>query len=394
MFQALPEQPADKILQLMQMFREDSRSDKVDLGVGVYRNAEGVTPIMRAVKAAERTIWETETTKAYTGLAGTPEYNDAMVGLVLGDAVPRDTVASAATPGGTGAVRLGFELARNANPDVTVWYSEPTWPNHVSILKYLGIPHRPYRYFDAATGEVDAAGMQADLAAAKAGDVVLLHGCCHNPTGANLTADDWTAVIAILNDKGLVPMIDIAYQGFGDGLDADAAATRAVAAGCPETIVAASCSKNFGVYKERAGILMAIGHDTSIRGTTQGNLNALNRMTYSFAPDHGARLVSTVLMDADLRADWQAELEAVRTGMLDLRKKLADALRQETNSDRFDFLARHRGMFSMLGITPDEVKALRETHGIYVIGDSRMNVAGLNDRTVPIVARAVAEVTR
>ncbi|MBF9036780.1 aminotransferase class I/II-fold pyridoxal phosphate-dependent enzyme [Rhodobacterales bacterium HKCCE2091] len=394
MFETLPEQPADKILQLMQMFRDDPRERKIDLGVGVYKNAEGVTPIMRAVKTAEKRIWDTETSKSYTGLPGTPEYNDAMVKLVLGDAVPRDTVASAATPGGTGAVHHGFMLARKASPGLTVWYSDPTWPNHVAILNHLGIPSRAYRYFDRDSGTVDVAGMLEDLGSAAAGDVVLLHGCCHNPTGANLTMEDWQQVIAVIRDRGLLPMIDIAYQGFGDGLDADAAPTRAVVSACPEAIVAASCSKNFGVYKERAGIVMAVDRDASRRAVTQGNLNALNRLTYSFAPDHGARLVSTVLSDEALRADWQAELEDVREGMLGLRQALADALRQETNSDRFDFLARHRGMFSMLGLSPDEVKSLREDHGIYIIGDSRMNIAGLNSETVPILAKAVAEVIR
>lgn len=392
MFQALPEQPADKILQLMQMFREDPRDTKIDLGVGVYKNADGVTPIMGAVKAAEKTLWETETSKSYTGLAGTKEFNDAMVGLVLGGAVPRDRVASAATPGGTGAVHNGFLLARLANPDLTVWYSQPTWPNHTAILKHLGIAHRPYRYFDPASGGVDVAGMLEDIGSAARGDVILLHGCCHNPTGANLTAEDWARVIATLTERGLLPMIDVAYQGFGDGLEEDAAALRSVVASCPETILAASCSKNFGVYKERAGILMAVTSDAAQTPVTQGNLNTLNRLTYSFAPDHGARLVSMVLEDDALTADWKEELEQVRCGMLDLRRALADELRRETNSDRFDFLAHHRGMFSMLGITPDQVVALREKHGIYIIGDSRMNIAGLNAKTVPILARAVADV--
>ncbi|MEM9319355.1 MAG: amino acid aminotransferase [Pseudomonadota bacterium] len=392
MFQSLPEQPADKILELMQMFRADPRTDKVDLGVGVYRDASGRTPIMRAIKSAQKSLWETEESMAYTGLAGPAEFNDAMVDLVLGEAVPRAAVSSVATPGGTGAVRLGFELARIANPELTVWHSQPTWPNHPAILKYLGLPVRTYRYLDAAGG-VDVAGMLDDLGQAAAGDIVLLHGCCHNPTGANLSADDWSAVIAKLNEAGLVPMIDIAYQGFGDGLDADADAVRAVAAACPETIIAASCSKNFGVYKERAGLLMAVSHDTSHHATTQGNLATLNRLTYSFPPDHGARLVSMVLTDPELRADWVAELEDVRIGMLGLREGLASALRQETNSDRFDFVARHRGMFSQLGLGPEEVVKLREAHGVYIIGDSRMNVAGLNAETIPVLARAVAEVT-
>ena len=386
MFEKLEAQPADKILALMKAFREDPRDDKIDLGVGVYRNAEGVTPVMRAVKAAEKRIWERQTTKAYTGLAGDPAFGDAMVALVLGDAVPRETVAAVATPGGTGAVRQGFELARMANPGLRVFVSDPTWPNHVSILKYLGIEMVPYRYFDAETGGVDFEGMLADIAQARPGDVVLLHGCCHNPTGANLNAQQWREVVASLQASGATPMIDIAYQGFGDGLEADAAPTRLVVSSLPEALVAASCSKNFGVYRERTGILMGTGVDT---GLLQDTMAYLNRQNFSFPPDHGARVVTEVLTDPELRADWEAELEAMREGMLALREQLADELRRRSNSDRFAFLAEHRGMFSRLGVGPEMVEKLRAEHGIYMVGDSRMNIAGLNRETVPKLAEAI-----
>lgn len=392
MLEQLKEQPADKILALMQMYREDPREQKIDLGVGVYRNAEGVTPIMRAIKAAEQKWWTQEETKAYTGLAGEPAFADAMIGLVLGDAVPRDSVAAVATPGGTGAVRQAFELIGMANPDARIFVSDPTWPNHLSILKHLGMQAVPYRYFDSQTGGVDFGGMIEDLGQARAGDIVLLHGCCHNPTGANLTGPEWDAVIALMNDKGLVPMIDIAYQGFGDGLEADAAGTRVVTKGCPEMLIAASCSKNFGIYRERTGLLMAIGQDTARRSLTQANLAYLNRQNYSFPPDHGARLVTLVLNDAELRADWEAELEDVRIGMLALREQLAGELQERSNSDRFGFIAQHRGMFSRLGIAPDKVEALRAQHGIYMVGDSRINVAGLNSQTVPVLAQAMIDV--
>ena len=386
MFEKLEAQPADKILALMKAFREDPRDDKIDLGVGVYRNAEGVTPVMRAVKAAEKRIWERQATKAYTGLAGDPAFGDAMVALVLGDAVPREQVAAVATPGGTGAVRQGFELARMANPGLRVFVSGPTWPNHVSILKYLGIEMVPYRYFDAETGGVDFEGMLADIGQARPGDVVLLHGCCHNPTGANLNAQQWREVVASLQASGATPMIDIAYQGFGDGLEADAAPTRLVVSSLPEALVAASCSKNFGVYRERTGILMGTGVDT---GLLQDTMAYLNRQNFSFPPDHGARVVTEVLTDPELRADWEAELEAMREGMLALREQLADELRRRSNSDRFAFLAEHRGMFSRLGVGPEMVEKLRAEHGIYMVGDSRMNIAGLNRETVPKLAEAI-----
>ncbi len=392
MLNALSPQPQDKILQLIQMFRDDPRDTKIDLGVGVYKDPTGLTPVMRAIKAAEKKLWETQDTKAYTGLAGDPAFNTAMAEMILAGAAPMNRIASVATPGGTGALRQGFELIRLAAPTATVWLSQPTWPNHPSILKYLGIPQTEYRYFDEATGTVDFPGMMADLAAVKPGDVVLLHGCCHNPTGANLTLDQWGAVAKLLNERQAIPMIDLAYQGFGDGLDADAAPTRLIAAQCPEVLIAASCSKNFGIYRERTGILMAICPKAEMQATTQGNLAFLNRQNYSFPPDHGARLVTMILTDPALRADWQTELEATRLNMLTLRQSLADALRAETNSDRFDFIAHHRGMFSRLGLTPAQVETLRKDHGIYMVGDSRINIAGLNAATVKVLARAVAGV--
>ncbi len=387
----LTPQPADKILQLMQKFREDPRTDKIDLGVGIYKDASGNTPVMRAIKEAEKRLWEVETTKKYTALAGDPAYGDAMVDLVLGDAVPRDRVAAAATPGGTGAIRQGVELIKMANPDATIWLSNPTWPNHPSIIKYVGMKMAEYRYFDDATRGVDFDGMMADLAGVKAGDVVLLHGCCHNPTGANLNMTQWAEVVESLQKTGAVPFIDIAYQGFGDGLEDDAAAVRLVASSLPETIIAASCSKNFGIYRERTGILMTVSQDAGNKPLAQSTLAFLNRQNFSFPPDHGARLVTMILQDKVLRDDWMEELENVRLGMLALRTQLAGELQRLSGSDRFGFLAQHRGMFSRLGATPEQVERLRAGHGIYMIGDSRMNIAGLNEATIPVLAKAIID---
>ncbi len=385
-----PQQP-DKILALMGEFQADTRQGKIDLGVGVYRDASGRTPIMRAVKEAERRLVETETTKTYTALPGEPAFRAAMTGMILGDAVPAGRAASLATVGGTGAIRQGLELARLASPGLTVWYSDPTWPNHVSILDFMGLPKRTYRYFDNATRGVDFDGMLADLAAVQPGDVVLLHGCCHNPTGANLSAGQWEAVAALLERTGAMPLVDLAYQGFGDGLEEDAAGTRLIAARLPETLIAASCSKNFGIYRERTGILLALTGDDRARELAQGTMAYLNRQTYSFPPDHGARIVTTILGDAALAADWKAELESVRNHMLGLRDQLAGELRSLTGSDRFDFIARHRGMFSRLGATPEQVEAIKRDAAIYIVGDSRINIAGLNRDTVPILARAIVE---
>ena len=390
MLSNLKAQPADKILTLMAAYREDPRPAKVDLGVGVYKNAEGVTPVMRAVKEAERRLVETQESKSYVALAGDPAYADAMIGLILGESVARDSIAAVATPGGTGAVRQAFELIKIANPAAKVHVSNPTWPNHVSILKYVGLEAVPYRYFDTETRGVDFEGMLEDLGKAAEGDVVLLHGCCHNPTGANLNLTQWQKVVDLINEKKLLAMVDIAYQGFGDGLEEDAQAVRLVASSVANVLIAGSCSKNFGIYRERTGILMAISADAETP-IVQQNLNFLNRQNYSFPPDHGARVVTTILTDPELRADWAAELEEVRLSMLGLREQLAEELRALSGSDRFGFIAQHRGMFSQIGTTPELVEKMRVDSAIYMVSDSRMNIAGLNDKSVPILAKAIVD---
>ena len=387
MLEALKPQPADKILAITAAFRADPREEKIDLGVGVYRDAEGRTPIMRAVKEAERRIWQDQQTKAYTGLAGDPAFTGALSSLILGGE-PGDRAAAIATPGGTGAVQKALELAKMAGA-TRVWLPEDTWPNHPAIARHLGMEIATYRYFDGESREVDMDGLIEDLGKVSKGEPVVLHGCCHNPTGANPTTADWERIADVLERTGAVPMIDLAYQGFGDGLEEDAAATRMIAGRLPETMIAASCSKNFGIYRERTGLLLTL---CASAARAQENMNALNRMNYSFPPDHGARIVQTVLGDPGLTSDWRGELEGIRTHMLSLREQLSQELRQRTNSDRFDFIARHRGMFSRLGASPEQVETLRERHGIYMVGDSRMNIAGLNARSVPVLAEAIVDV--
>ena len=390
-FKNLQQQPPDKILALMTAFKEDPRDQKLDLGVGVYKDPTGITPIMRSIKLAEKKWWEIESSKSYVGLVGDPAFSDAIISLVLGNSIPRNLIASAATPGGTGAVRQGFELFKVANPGVRVFVSDPTWPNHISILQYLNIPFETYRYFDNETRGVDFDSMVSDLSRATAGDVVLLHGCCHNPTGANLDKQQWKIIIDLLNKNGATPMIDLAYQGFGDGLEEDVYATRLIAESVPETVIASSCSKNFGIYRERAGLLMLISQDSSKRNINQSMLAYLNRQNYSFPPDHGSRLVSIVLNDKDLRSDWMSELEDIRNSLLNLRVQLSDELQKISGSDRFGFIASHRGMFSRLGATPSQVEKMRKEFGIYMVSDSRFNVAGLNNETVPALAKAIIE---
>lgn len=386
----LKPQAPDKILSLMAEYKADTRQGKIDLGVGVYKDANGLTPVMRAVKAAERKIWETQDSKSYTSLAGAEEYRDAMARLVLGT-VPADRLASVGTVGGTGAIRQALELVRMANPDAVIHVSDPTWPNHISILNFMGQTFEMYPYFDNNTRGVAFDAMLEGIGRAKKGDIVLLHGCCHNPTGANPTARQWDTIAAVLEKTGAIPLIDLAYQGFGNGLDADAAATRMIASRLPEVLVAASCSKNFGIYRERTGILMALSENGASRDLSQGAMAYLNRQNYSFPPDHGARIVSTILTDSALSSDWKAELEEVRQSMLGLRTQLAEELRSLTGSDKFDFIASHRGMFSRLGATPEQVVRMKQDAAIYMVGDSRLNIAGLNRDSVPVLARAIVE---
>jgi aspartate aminotransferase len=377
MLETLNAPAPDQIIALIGLFAADERAGKVDLGIGVYKDAEGRTPIMRAVKAAERRLVEEQQTKSYLGVTGDRSFVAGMRDLIFGDDVEAARIGGAQTPGGTGAVHQLCELILRARPEARVFYSDPTWPNHPAILDHMKLASSAYRYYDAASGAVEFEAMQADLAGALAGDVVILHGCCHNPTGANLSLEQWQALTRDFAARGIVPMIDLAYQGFGDGLEEDVAGVRHMAAALPETLLAASCSKNFGLYRDRVGAAFTLSETPEKAEVTKSNLFSLSRLNFSFPPDHGAKVVSMILGDPELRADWMVELEAMRLRMLDLRKNLAESLRRTTNSDRFDFVAEHRGMFSRLGATPEQVAALRKEHGIYMVGDSRVNIAGL-----------------
>ncbi len=390
MFETLAPEPEDQIMALGALFRADPRQGRIDLGIGVYRDAAGRTPVMAAVREAERRIWEGETTKSYTALAGDAAFNDAIVDLVLGAGLARSgRVSVAATPGGTGAIRQAADLIARARPGATVWLPDPTWPNHPAVLAPAGLRIAPYRYYDAATGGVDLGGMLADLGRAGAGDVIVLHGACHNPTGADLAPEGWAAVVDLCAARGAVPLIDLAYMGFGAGLGADAAGTRTLAQALPEVLVAVSCSKNFGIYRERTGALIALTPEGARRAAMQGTLTALNRTAYSFPPDHGARIVATILADPGLRALWEGELDAIRTGMIANRAALAAELARLGGGARFDRIAAQRGMFSLLPVSPGAVARLRADHAIYLVANGRMNVAGLTPANVPAVARAI-----
>lgn len=392
MFEKFQPTKPDPIIGLTKLFQADQRSEKIDLGIGVYKDDVGATPVISAVKRAEARLLSEQDSKAYVSLAGSELFRSQMRELVLSDSVLQNRVATLQTPGGTGAIRQIFEAVKILNPDCTVWISDPSWPSHIGMATHMGFKTCLYPYFNNETKMVDVEAMMTSFQDLKAGDLLLLHGCCHNPTGANIDMDTWKAITELVIDKGALPFIDIAYQGFGDGLEEDAAPLRYMAARVPEMFVAASCSKNFGLYRDRVGLVMMISKDAATTEVVQGNLATLNRMNYSFAPDHGAAVVGMILADPELREEWTDELNMMRLAMLDVRTKLADALRQQCNSDQFDFVAHHRGMFSRLGLNSEQVLSLRDVHGMYLVGDSRINIAGLaGDRHLPFAA-AVAKV--
>lgn len=392
MFETLQPAPADKILALIGLYRNDPRPGKVDLGVGVYKDIDGRTPVMRAVREAEKRLLASQDTKTYLGLAGDTGFNAAMIKLAFGDKADHSRIRAAQAPGGSGALRLVAELLQRTRAGATVWLSDPTWPNHPPVMRAAGLKVRDYPYFDAASGAVRFDEMLAALRTANSGDVVLLHGCCHNPTGANLDAAQWAKVADVLLERGLLPFVDIAYQGFGEGLDADAAGLRLLAGKVPEMVVASSCSKNFAVYRDRVGAAMIMAKDGAQADVAMSQMLAAARALYSMPPDHGAAAVRMVLEDAALRKDWETELEEMRLRMLRLRVGFADALRRQSNSDRFDFVASHRGMFSRLGLTEAQVERLRTEHAVYMVGDSRINVAGLPEDGMDDLAKAIVSV--
>ncbi|UCI24079.1 aromatic amino acid transaminase [Mesorhizobium sp. B2-8-5] len=392
MFETLQPAPADKILALIGLYRNDPRPGKVDLGVGVYKDIDGRTPVMRAVREAEKRLLASQDTKTYLGLAGDTGFNAAMIKLAFGEKADPSRIRAAQAPGGSGALRLVAELLQRTRPGATVWLSDPTWPNHLPVMRAAGLQVRDYPYFDAASGAVRFDEMLATLKTANSGDVVLLHGCCHNPTGANLNAAQWAKVADVLLERGLLPFVDIAYQGFGEGLDADAAGLQLLAGKVPEMVVASSCSKNFAVYRDRVGAAMIMAKDGAQADVAMSQMLAAARALYSMPPDHGAAAVRMVLEDASLRKDWETELEEMRLRMLRLRVAFAEALRRQSNSDRFDFVASHRGMFSRLGLTEAQVERLRTEHAVYMVGDSRINVAGLPEDGMDDLAKAIVSV--
>ncbi|MFK7857707.1 MAG: aromatic amino acid transaminase [Granulosicoccus sp.] len=392
MFEGLPEPKVDAILALMTAFRADERENKLDLGVGIYKDAAGKTPVMRAVKSAEGKLLDTQDTKAYVSPVGSATFCSAMITQVFGENADTSRIRAAQSVGGSGALRVLAELLKKGRPDADMWVSDPTWPNHIPLLSAAGYTLHTFPYYDSATGDVDFDAMMATLDKANKGDIVVLHGCCHNPTGADLTLEQWDKLIDLLKTKDLFPFVDIAYQGFGDGLEEDAAAVRLMAKKLPEMVVAASCSKNFGLYRERVGAAIVVAADEVEVTRAHGILSSVIRANYSMPPDHGANSTEIVLSDSALNADWREELEAMRLRMVGLRQAFSDALRKRSNSDRFDYIARQKGMFSRLPLDKSHIDQLREQYGIYIVGDGRINVAGLPEEGLDKIADAVCSV--
>ena len=397
MFENLKLQSEDKIMALMSLYKADERKEKIDLGVGVYKNNKGQTPIMDAVQKASRILNNTQKTKSYVGLSGNLGFIDNISQLVLADAVPKNQIIGAQAPGGTGAFHQLLLLIRSMEKDKRVWISSPSWPNHAAILNHLGIQFNYYNYFDYDTCEVNFSRMMSDLQKISSGDVLLLHGCCHNPTGANLSLENWTELTKFCEKKNILPLIDLAYQGFGDGINDDVKGVQYMASNLPEVCIGISCSKNFGLYRERVGAALMVVSDKKIHKLVEENLKSFNRVTFSFPPDYGASLVEIILggnnsQNKELIHLWEKELNSMRNGMLELRKLLSDSLRRSTNSTRFDFIERHRGMFSLMGLSADQVARLRTEFGIYMVGDSRINIAGLNKDQIDYFSSSIASV--
>jgi aspartate aminotransferase len=393
LFQQLERLVSDSILGLMAKYRADPFERKVDLGVGVYRDLSGNTPILDCVRRAEREVLAGQTTKSYVGAAGRDEFNSAVEELVLGSGhvTRRDRRArTLQTPGGCGALRVGAELIKAAAPDAAVHLSDPTWGNHAPLLGGCGLKLIRYPYYDAASHQLRFEAMLERLEAASAGDAVLIHACCHNPTGADLNAAQWEVVADLLERRRLVPFLDLAYQGFGTSLEQDAAAVRMVVERVPEALIAVSFSKNLGLYRERVGALIAVSENAARADATQSHMLHIARSIYSMPPDHGAAVAARIFADPQLKGEWLQELDAMRTRIQDMRALLAQRLREVTGDGSFDFIRTQHGMFSLLGVSREAVERLREKHHIYMLSDSRMNLAGIMPNNVTIVAEAIA----
>jgi aspartate aminotransferase len=391
-FQTLQQAPSDAILGLIAEYRDDSRASKIDLGVGVYRTPEGVTPVLDVVKLAEQRLVDTQTSKAYIGTAGDPGFNTAMQELTFADDAPADRLVTIQTPGGSGSLRVAAGLLLRANENATIWVSEPTWTNHIPLLGGAGLKLQPYAYYDTENHVLRFEAMLEALQSIPKGDVLLLHACCHNPSGVDPSTEQWRAITDVVVERELVPFIDMAYQGFATDLDQDAFAVRHMAGRVAEMVVSSSCSKNFGLYRDRVGTLSLLAEDATSKTIVQSQVNNYVRTLYSVPPDHGAAVVSMILHDDDLRSRWIDELADMRNRLNDMGVLLRDTLQDKAPDHDFSHLARANGMFCFLGVSADQVARLKKEFGIYMVDSSRINVAGITAENVDYLAESIAAV--
>lgn len=398
MFSTIQPAPPDPILGLSEAFRADPNPAKINLAVGVFKDADGNTPVLASVKAAEQRLVDSETTKSYMPIDGSPTYGKLVQAMLFGeshDIIAQSRARTADTPGGTGGLRVAADYLKQNHPDATVWLSNPTWANHHGIFNAAGLPTQTYAYLDPQTNALDFDGVLAAIKNIPAGDVVLLHGCCHNPTGVDPVLKQWQAIASAVADRGVLPLVDFAYQGFGVGLEEDAGGLRAIAEACDELLVCSSFSKNFGLYRERVGALTLVAKDSTSADAVVSQVKAAIRRNYSNPPAHGAEVVSVILSDDKLRTQWEAELAAMRDRINEMRTAFKAGLDERgvnLNPQGNDFVTQQNGMFTMSGLSKDHVAALREQHGIYIVGSGRINVAGMTPSNLPVLCDAIADV--
>lgn len=393
MFANLQPKPADAILKLIAEHAKDPRQSKIDLGVGVYRDAEGNTPVLESVKKAERWLVASQASKAYLGSRGDRQFCDSMQDMTFGENTRDDVrIATLQSPGGSGGLRVAAGLILETAPDAVVWVSDPTWNNHTPLLAGAGVKLQPYPYYDAATNDIRFDHMMEALRGAAAGDLVLLHGCCHNPTGMDLGAEQWLAVAELIAERELVPFVDLAYQGFAESLEDDAGPVRLLYQKADEMLVTTSCSKNFGLYRDRVGTLSIVAADAATAAVVDSHAMRIVRTMYSVPPDHGAAVVAHILQDDELRTKWLSELSAMRQRLKEMRHLLVDALNARAAHRDWSHLLRANGMFSYLGVTPDQVQRLKSEFGIYLVDSGRINVCGITAANVEHLADSVTVV--
>ncbi|REC95976.1 aromatic amino acid transaminase [Kushneria indalinina] len=396
MFERIERVPGDAILGLIEAYQQDTNPQKVDLGVGVYRDDKGRTPVLATVKKAEEQLYQQEATKSYIGSHGDTRYTEAVTKMVVGEdskALSAGRISTTQTPGGTGALRLAADFLKSHLSNRAIWLSDPTWPNHPAIFEAAGIEVKRYPYVNA-DNRLDFEAMLAALEEVPEGDIVLLHACCHNPTGFDLSEDQWREILEVVKSRGLLPLIDFAYQGFGDGLDQDAFGVRLFVEALDELLITTSCSKNFGLYRERTGSLMVLAADHEQMQNVRTQIAIAARENYSTPPSHGAAVVAEILGSQTLTEQWQQELAEMRGRINGLRSDFVAAFRPHGLEERFAFIAEQRGMFSYTGLTQAQVKRLRDEFSIYMVGSGRANIAGLSGDSLEYVARAIATVVK